>query len=81
MTVDLNGPAFLWRQLQHKVDLGPGGAPVEARLRTAWRSGQQVFDHESLPTSSRHGMPQDGIKIALAQEGMHQTAVAHIDLG
>lgn len=78
---DFNGPTTLRRNFQHQIDLGTDGGPVKPRLRARRRSGEQVFEDKALATPARHGLTEDGVEVAQTEQGVHQTAVAHLHFG
>src|SRR5258708_29097252 len=55
--LDLDRPPPALGQVEHQVDLGAGRGPVEARLGARRRNGEEVLDHESLPTRPTTGCP------------------------
>src|SRR5690606_11453161 len=78
---DLNGPDVATRQTQDQVNFSASRGAIEEGLRASGCCGEQGLDAEPLPTAADDGMPEQTLGRPEPQEGMHDPAVPHIDLG
>ena len=79
-TLDLDCPDGAARQLDHEIDIGAGGSPIEAWNARRWRGSDQRLDRHALPTGSGDGMAEQCFPIGDAEQGMHDAAVANVEL-
>ena len=78
--LDLDGPALATGKHQQQIDLGAARGAVEKGVGPIGSGGDQVLDHQPLPTGPDNRMAEEHVQVTDAEERMDHAAVAHIDL-
>ncbi len=78
--LDFHRPQFPARQFEHQIDFGAGSRSIEPRPHALRYRAKEVFQHKTLPASTRDRMAQHRIPVVKAAERVNDAAVAHVDL-
>src|ERR1039457_7038528 len=78
--LDIDGPKSRAGNLKQEIDLGPSAGPVKAGNRPIGGRRDQVLDDKAFPTCPHYRVPREGVVIGDAKQGMHDPAIANIDL-